>query len=156
MKIIEITERSPDLCAQLLTIWEQAVRVTHTFLSEEEILQIKPYVPQALTGVSHLLVALQEDGVPIGFMGVDSGKLEMLFLDPALRRQGYGRKLVQKGITEYGVSEVTVNEQNPEAIKFYEAMGFRIYKRTDCDEQGGPYPLYYMKLEDFNKILDKE
>ena len=151
MRIIEISERSPNLCARLLAIWEQSVRATHTFLSEEEILQIKPYVPQALTGVAHLFVAMQEDGTPIGFMGVDSGKLEMLFLAPALRRQGFGRKLVQKGITEYGVSEVTVNEQNPEAIKFYEAMGFRTYKRTDCDEQGGPYPLYYMKLENYHK-----
>ena len=151
MRIIEISERSPNLCARLLAIWEQSVRATHTFLSEEEILQIKPYVPQALTGVTHLFVAMQEDGTPIGFMGVDSGKLEMLFLVPALRRQGFGRKLVQKGITEYGVSEVTVNEQNPEAIKFYEAMGFRTYKHSECDDQGGPYPLYYMKLENYHK-----
>ena len=151
MKVLEITERSPDLCARLLAIWEQSVRATHTFLSEEEILQIKPYVPQALAGVARLLLAMQEDGTPIGFMGVDSGKLEMLFLNPNLRRQGYGRKLVQKGITEYGVSEVTVNEQNPEAIKFYEAMGFRTYKHSECDDQGGPYPLYYMKLENYHK-----
>lgn len=147
MKILELNERSPEMLSQLLAIWEQSVCATHAFLSEEEILQIKPYVPQALTGVAHLFVAMQEDGTLIGFMGVDSGKLEMLFLAPALRRQGFGRKLVQKGITEYGVSEVTVNEQNPEAIKFYEAMGFRTYKRTDHDEQGGPYPMYHMKLD---------
>lgn len=147
MKILELTERSPKMLSQLLEIWERSVRATHTFLSEEEILQIKPYVPQALAGVAHLLVIMQEDGTPIGFMGVDSGKLEVLFLDPNARRQGFGRKLVEKGIKEYGVSEVTVNEQNPQAVKFYEAMGFRTYKRTDCDEQGGPYPLYYMRRE---------
>ncbi len=155
MQILELSERSPEMLSQLLAIWERSVRATHIFLSEEEILQIKPYVPQALAGVAHLLAVMQENGTPSGFMGVDNGKLEMLFLDPALRRQGYGRRLIQKGITEYGVSEVTVNEQNPEAIKFYEAMGFRTYKRADCDEQGGPYPLYYMKLENINKILDK-
>ncbi|WP_418401612.1 hypothetical protein [Anaerotignum lactatifermentans] len=39
---------------------------------------------------------------------------------------------------------MTVNEQNPQAIGFYEHMGFSVYKRTDLDEQGNPYPLLYM------------
>ena len=39
------------------------------------------------------------------------------------------------------------NEQNPQVKGFYERMGFRVFKRTDCDEQGNPYPLLYMKLE---------
>ena len=37
-------------------------------------------------------------------------------------------------------------EQNPEAKGFYEHMGFCVYKRTDCDEQGAPYPLLYMEI----------
>lgn len=44
------------------------------------------------------------------------------------------------------MQEVTVNEQNPQAVGFYEHMGFRTYKRTDLDEEGNPYPLLYMKL----------
>ena len=34
----------------------------------------------------------------------------------------------------------------PSIRKFYERMGFRVYKRTDYDEQGNPYPLLYMSL----------
>ena len=41
--------------------------------------------------------------------------------------------------------EVTVNEQNPRAVGFYEHLGFQTYKRTECDEEGNPYPLLYMK-----------
>lgn len=41
--------------------------------------------------------------------------------------------------------EVTVNEQNPQAVEFYEHLGFQTYKRTECDEEGNPYPLLYMK-----------
>ena len=41
--------------------------------------------------------------------------------------------------------EVTVNEQNPQADGFYEHLGFQTYKRTECDEEGNPYPLLYMK-----------
>lgn len=29
---------------------------------------------------------------------------------------------------------------------FYERMGFRVCRRTETDEQGGPYPLLYMRL----------
>lgn len=41
---------------------------------------------------------------------------------------------------------LTVNEQNPQAKGFYEHMGFRVYKRTDLDEQGNPCPLLYIGL----------
>ena len=41
--------------------------------------------------------------------------------------------------------EVPVNEQNPQAVGFYEHLGFQTYKRTECDEEGNPYPLLYMK-----------
>ena len=47
-----------------------------------------------------------------------------------------------------GVEEVTVNEQDPHAVGFYRQMGFEVYRRTDCDEEGGPYPLLYMRRED--------
>jgi putative acetyltransferase len=32
--------------------------------------------------------------------------------------------------------------KNPLAKEFYEHMGFRVYKRTDLDEQGTQYPIY--------------
>lgn len=58
---------------------------------------------------------------------------------------GIGRRLLECGAEHYGIREVTVNEQNPQAVGFYEHMGFVTYKRTDRDEQGGPYPLLYMR-----------
>lgn len=145
MRIYEAEERTPALLDRLVTVWEASVRATHLFLSSEEILSIKTYVPQALGGVAHLLVA-ERDGVPVGFMGVDSERLEMLFLSPDVRGKGLGKQLLQHGITQYGVREVTVNEQNPQAVGFYEHCGFATYRRTELDEQGGPYPLLYMKL----------
>ena len=54
---------------------------------------------------------------------------------------------LEYGIREQGVREVTVNEQNPQAVGFYEHMGFETYQRTACDEEGNPYPLLYMKLK---------
>ena len=145
MKLYEVQERNAQLVTTLLKVWEDSVRATHLFLSNEEINQIKQYVPQALTGVAHLIAA-EKDGEIIGFMGIEQERLEMLFLSPALRGAGLGRKLIDYGIQNYGIRTVTVNEQNPQAVGFYEHLGFQTYQRTDHDEQGNAYPLLYMKL----------
>ena len=122
------------------------MRATHAFLSAQEILAIRDVVPQALAGVETLVVAL-EGSVPQGFMGAQAGRLEMLFLAPEARGRGLGRQLLEEAIARYSVEELTVNEQNPQAVGFYEHLGFRTYKRTELDEEGRPYPLLYMRRE---------
>lgn len=146
MNIYEVQARTPFLVQNLLTVWEASVHATHRFLSDAEIKQIKEYVPQALGGVAHLVVAEREHGVPIAFMGIEHQRLEMLFLSPTERGKGLGRRLLQLGIQDYGVTELTVNEQNPQAVGFYKYLGFETYKRTERDEEGNPYPLLYMRL----------
>lgn len=148
MNIIEVQHRTPHLLQQLLTVWESSVKVTHLFLSNDEIQNIKEFVPQALSGVAHLLVAQDSAQRPVAFMSVENGSLEMLFISPQERGKGLGKRLVQYGIDHYAIQTVSVNEQNPQAKGFYEHMGFLAYKRTNCDEQGNPYPLLYMTLLD--------
>lgn len=143
MKLYEVPDRSQPLLEVLLQIRERSVRATHLFLSDAEVNRIKEYVPRAFEGVEHLIVAEAEK--PVAFMGTQNGRLEMLFVAPEERGRGIGRQLLQYGVENYGVFEVTVNEQNPQAVGFYERMGFETYKRTDTDEEGAPYPLLYMK-----------
>ena len=144
MKILEVTDRAPDLINRLLEVWEASVRTTHLFLSDMEIKNIKEYVPQALNGVEHLLVAEDDKGCAVAFMGIEDGSLEMLFISLEEREKGLGKRLLQYSIEKYAVKRLTVNEQNPQAKVFYEHMGFHVYKRTELDEQGNPYRLLYM------------
>jgi len=146
MKIYEVQVRTPQLLTELLKIWEASVRATHHFLSDTEIIKIKEYVPLALSEVEHLIIAENESNKAIAFMGTENERLEMLFLSPEERSKGIGKRLIQYGIENYEICEVTVNEQNPQAVGFYKHLGFKAYKRTDCDEQGNMYPLLYMKL----------
>lgn len=111
MKLYELKERT-SLSNSLIEIWEASVRATHLFLSDAEIKHIKEYVPKALNAVEHLIIAENEWDVPVGFMGVENGRLEMLFLLPEERGKGLGTRLIQYGIQNYGINEVTVNEQN--------------------------------------------
>ncbi len=145
-KIIEVKERTTSLIEQLLVVWESSVKATHLFLSENEIEDIKKYVPQALGEIPHLIIIENEEQVPAGFMGIVEQHLEMLFISHEERGKGLGKKLLTYGIEKYLVNDLAVNEQNPLAKGFYEHMGFKVYKRTEYDEQGNPYPLLYMRL----------
>ena len=84
-KIVQVQERTQQLIRQLLNVWESSVRATHDFLSEEEIIKIREYVPMAIENVEYLIIAEKEFGEPVAFMGIDSNRLEMLFLSPEVR-----------------------------------------------------------------------
>ena len=146
MHISEQAARTPELIQTLTEVWARSIRVTHLFLSEPEIMEIRRCVPSALEQVAHLLTAQDGSGAFVGFMGIENGTLEMLFLDPAVRGKGLGRQMLRLGMEHYGVTNLTVNEQNPQAVGFYEHLGFHTWKRTEKDEQGGNYPLLYMRL----------
>lgn len=147
MKIIEVRDRNTVLIEQLLKVWESSVRATHLFLSEEEIVNIKKYVPHALKEIPNLIIVENESKIPVGFMGIVENHLEMLFISNEERGKGLGKELLKYGIEKYSVNDLAVNEQNPLAKGFYEHMGFEVYKRTEYDEQGNQYPLLYMKLD---------
>lgn len=147
LKIIEVKDRTAFLIEQLLNVWESSVKATHLFLSENEIEDIKKYVPQALKEIPYLIIIENENENPVGFMGIVEQHLEMLFISHEERGKGLGKKLLKYGIEKHSVNDLAVNEQNPLAKGFYEHIGFKVYKRTECDEQGNPYPLLYMRLD---------
>lgn len=150
MRIVEVKNRTSARIEQLLEVWENSVKATHLFLSEREIEDIKKYVPQAICEIAHLIIAENENHIPIAFMGIEGQKLEMLFITNQERGKGIGKELLNYGIENYQVNELAVNEQNPAAKGFYEHMGFKVYKRSELDEQGNPYPILYMRLIEKN------
>ena len=81
MKILEIKEKDSTLIQNLLNIWESSFKATQLFLSDDEIKNIKQYVPRAILEIPILVVAKNETGNPIGFMGISDKSLEMLFIE---------------------------------------------------------------------------
>ena len=137
MEIKRVFERDEQLISSLVTVWESSIRATHDFFSETNIREIKKYVFQAIEEIPILVVAV-DNKETLAFMGIAEDELEMLFITAQRRGQGIGRNLLEIGINDYEITEVCVNEQNPQAIGFYEHEGFRVYKRTETDEQGNP------------------
>ncbi|WP_342564302.1 GNAT family N-acetyltransferase [Paenibacillus sp. FSL R7-0345] len=143
---LSIPTRNENLLHNLLHLWEESVRSTHLFLSEKDIAALRPLVLQGLSGISQLLVYSTEGETPLGFIGIQDHKIEMLFISPEAMGQGIGKKLVTHAIDALKVSSVDVNEQNPQALGFYEHMGFYVAERSALDEQGKPFPILHMKL----------
>lgn len=146
MTIVEQTDRMSEIIVQLTQVWESSVKATHLFLDDSDIAEIKKVVPGALREVSHLICCMNDDAMPIGFMGIEDKRIEMLFISPDARCKGIGKAFIDFALDNFSVEEVTVNEQNPQAVGFYKHLGFKVYKRYDYDEQGRAFPILYMRL----------
>ena len=129
---------------RLMEIWESAVLSTHDFLKEEDFLYYKERLPVYFQYVN--LFGFEQEGILIGFMGIAEGNLEMLFIDNKYRGAGIWKKLITYAIDNLQVTKVDVNEQNVQAVGFYEYMGFNIYKRSNLDGEGKEYLILHMQL----------
>jgi putative acetyltransferase len=136
----------PDDFARVVEVWEASVRATHEFVTEADIQVFRPLVRDELPDVPHLLCVRDGAGQVAGFIGVAEEKVEMLFVHPAWRGRGIGRRLLSYAVATLGARELDVNEQNPQAIGFYLRMGFEVVGRSAVDGMGKPYPLLHMRV----------
>ncbi|MEZ7195693.1 acetyltransferase [Pseudodesulfovibrio karagichevae] len=132
--------------AELLSVWETSVRATHDFLAEEDILALRPLILDQYFDAVELHCVRDETGKILGFCGVADGNLEMLFIAPDSRGRGIGTALCRHAVDRLGVIRVDVNEQNPQALGFYEHFGFKVVGRSPLDGQGNPFPLLHLTL----------
>ena len=141
-----IREARPEDAGALVDVWLRSVRATHTFLSEEDIQFFLPLVREMVALQQLELWVLSTDAnTLIGFIGLAGNSLEAMFLDPAHLRAGHGRRLVAHARGLKGALTVDVNEQNPAALRFYEACGFVVVGRSELDSTGRPFPLLHMR-----------
>lgn len=131
---------------RMLEVWEAAVRATHDFLPESDILLIRPLLSSQYFPHLTLTCIRGSDGQVVGFLGGAEDKVEMLFVDPAAHGQGIGRALLQHAIEQLGACLVDVNEQNPKALGFYLNQGFVVESRSPLDGGGRPYPILHLRL----------
>lgn len=128
---------------RVLAIWRDAVDATHHFLSQEDRVAIEAEVISFLPGVP-LWLAVDEHDRPLGWMLLDGERMEALFIDPVSRGEGVGRALVQHALSLHTTIFTDVNEQNLQAVGFYEHLGFVPVGRSERDGQGRAYPLIHL------------
>ncbi|MDY8135379.1 acetyltransferase [Aquimarina sp. 2201CG5-10] len=132
--------------SNVVNVWEASVRATHHFLKEEDIEYFKPLILNNYLDAVELRCVRNNKREIIGFLGVADQNLEMLFIHPDYRGQGIGKVLLNHSITQMKVKKVDVNEQNEQAVGFYNHYGFKTVNRSELDSSGKPYPILHMKL----------
>ena len=142
---MDIRKSQPGDRGALVDIWLRSVRATHTFLTEDDIQAMLPLVKNVALVELELWVLCSDGGAPIGFLGLSEAKVDALFLAPECRRRGGGRMLLDHARRLKGALTVDVNEQNPEAVRFYEACGFAVVGRSPVDGSGRPFPLLHLR-----------
>ena len=128
---------------ELLAVWENSVRATHDFITEDDIAFFKPIIiEQAFPNVT-LKCIKDENKTILGFVGVHECKIEMLFILNAARGKGIGKALLNFAVEQLAANKVDVNEQNPLAVGFYQHMGFKVASRSPLDDMGKPFPILH-------------
>ncbi|PTR32003.1 putative acetyltransferase [Rhodococcus sp. OK519] len=127
----------------LVRIWRSAVEATHTFLSPEDVdfyasRMLSDYLPAVELTVADV------EGTPAGFSGLAGNSLEMLFVDDTYRGRGVGSALLRRALADHPDLILDVNEQNPQAVGFYERHGFVTRSRSATDADGRPFPILHM------------
>lgn len=145
--MITINNVQPNELTDLIELWESSVRATHDFLTEQTINELNPLILNEYFPMVTLFCSRDEQQKITGFAGINEQKLEMLFIDPQQRGKGIGKALLNHALQQFNITSVDVNEQNPQAIGFYQHQGFTIIGRSPTDGQGQPYPLLHMEYQ---------
>ncbi|MGL5968368.1 MAG: acetyltransferase [Kluyvera sp.] len=142
--MLKIRMSQPSEAPEIIQIWRNSVDATHDFLTANDRQEIEKEVV-GFFSQTPVWVATNEEDQPIGFMFLHEGHLEALFVDASARGLGVGKQLISHALALHPDLSVDVNEQNQQAVGFYQHMGFEVSGRSDLDGQGRAYPLLHLK-----------
>jgi putative acetyltransferase len=144
--VFRIRASRPEDGDRTVNIWRSAVDATHHFLTpedrhaiDEEVQRFLPQLPLWLT--------VDDSDRAVAFMSLTGSHMGGLFIDAAFHGVGVGRMLVEHARALHPVVTTDVNEQNQQAIGFYERLGFVRTGRSPCDDEGRAYPLIHLRLD---------
>ena len=160
LKTLRIRQATACDHAALADLWRRSVEATHYFLSSGEVERLfhdvhNTYLPGVeilwvaeLAPCGQTALAQHAAGISLaGFIGCNGAQVEMLFVEPRCFRYGVGRALLEHVRALHPRLTLDVNEQNPQALAFYERQGFKVVGRSALDGQGNPYPLLHMEWQ---------
>jgi len=128
----------------MFTIWLEAVRATHSFLTEADLAFYAEQVRDQYLPSQSFWIAAGYDDEAEGFMGMTGNKIDALFVHPFQHGKGIGRALIAHAAALAGELAVDVNEQNEGACAFYRKLGFRQVGRSELDGSGKPFPILHL------------
>ena len=116
---------------KIMQIWLDTNISVHNYILQEYWTSNEKYVKEAIQEAE---VYVYEENKEIkGFIGINNGHIEGIFVEEKFRNQGIGKELLSYCKTKYDKLTLEVYSKNTKAINFYEREQFKQIKE-DIDK----------------------
>lgn len=111
---------------RIMQIWLDTNISVHKYITQEYWTSNEKYVKEAIQEAE---VYVYEDNKEIkGFIGINKGHIEGIFVEEKYRNQGIGKELIAYCKNKYNKLTLEVYKKNTKAINFYEREQFKLIK----------------------------
>ena len=121
----------------VLSSWERATRLAHSFMTDEFIEQERKNVAEIYMPNTDTWVAVINGEVK-GFIALMGNEVGALFLQPEYHGRGIGKALMNKAQELHGDLEVVVAKENAIGRGFYSRYGFAHLEEIFHEPTGQP------------------
>ena len=126
-----IRESTKNDLEKIMQIWLDTNISVHKYIPQEYWTSNAKYVKEAIQETE---VYVYEENKEIkGFIGINKGHIEGIFVEEKYRNQGIGKELLSYCKNKYDKLTLEVYKKNTKAINFYEREQFKPIKE-DVDE----------------------
>lgn len=135
---------SLDDLDDIMKIWLNSNLEVHNFIDKYYFISNYSYVKEQMKQ-SNIFV-YENNGKILGFIGIDNGFIQGIFVSKTSRSKGIGKKLIDFCKEKYSTLSLKVYEKNKRAISFYKNQEFRIHsKSVDIQTQQVEYDMVWEK-----------
>jgi len=141
---LQIRPYRADDKSRLLLIWRAASEVGHPFFSKDQLDEQQRLVGEVYLSIAETWVA-QDDGEPVGFIGLLDSFIGGLFVSPEAHGRGIGRALIAHALERKHSLELEVYARNENAVGFYRRLGFFEVDRRPTDDNSLPFEVIRLR-----------
>ena len=128
----------------VMKIWFDANLEVHNFIDKDYFISNYSYVKEQMKQ-SNIFV-YENNGKILGFIGIDNGFIQGIFVSKTSRSKGIGKKLIDYCKEKYSTLSLKVYEKNKRAINFYKKQSFQIQsKSVDSQTKEIEYEMIWKK-----------
>ena len=129
---------------KVMRIWYDGNIQAHDFIDQEYWDRNFGYVSRLIPRTE--VYVYERDGNVVGFIGIDEGYVNGLFVEDTYRGCGMGTKLLHYVMDLYEVIELDVFEDNFGAVCFYEKRNFKKLREEINEDLGEvEYRMFYKR-----------
>ncbi len=121
--------------ADVLSCWENASALAHSFLDDADLEMERKDLPNRILPSADTWVA-ERGGRVVGFIALIGDEVAALFVEPRFHHVGAGRALMDKARELHASLVAQVFLENENGLRFYQEYGFRPLEQVAHEANG--------------------